>query len=128
MSIVENPTLDMLKSFFRTRQDELARRYMTMVKDVPKTGWKESLENCMHWMNDQALDVIKNLEIPIFSINSDEYPTEAAIFRKYSPLFKVRVIQGANHVVFWEKPDLFGKYLKEFIGDLQVLAKGIDPS
>lgn len=123
MATVENPTPDAVKPFFRTRREELARRYMAMVKGVPKTGWKESLENCLHWMNDQALDVIQGIDIPIFSINSDEYPTEAALFRKFSPLFKVRVIQGVNHVVFWEKPDVFQTYLKEFVQDIQALQR-----
>lgn len=121
MDIVTQPTPDKVKPFFRTRREELARRYMAMVKDVPKTGWKESLENCLHWMNEKAADTLQGLDIPVFSINSDEHPTEAAIFRKYSPLYKVRVIQGVNHVVFWEKPDMFETFLDEFIEDMTLL-------
>lgn len=123
MDTVTYPTLDKVKPFFRTHQDELSKRYMAMIRDVPKTGWKESLENCMRWMNDEATASIQTLQAPIFSINSDQYPTEAALFRKYSPLYKVRTIQGVNHVVFWEAPGMFVEYLRECIHDLQILSQ-----
>lgn len=121
MDKVANPTVDKVKPFFKTHQDELAKRYLAMVADAPKTGWKESLENGMHWLNDDAREAIQGLQAPVFSINSDQYPTEAALFRKLSPLFKVRVVQGVGHVVFWESPGIFLEYLQEFIHDFQVL-------
>lgn len=124
MDAVTDPSLDKIRPFFKTHQDGLAERYMAMVKDAPKDGWKESLENCMHWMNDEASDSIRNLGAPIFSINSDQYPTEAALLRKLTPLYKVRVIQGVGHVVFWEAPDPFFDYLQEFIHDFRVLDFG----
>ena len=86
-----------------------------------KTGWKESLTHCFKWLNNDATDVIKNLDVPIFAINSDQHPTEASVFRKYSPLYKVRIIQGVNHVVFWEAPEIFTRYLDEFVHDLYML-------
>lgn len=90
-----------------------------MVKDAPKIGWKESLHNCLVWINQSSVESIKSLSIPILAINADQYPTDAEAFRKYNPLFKARIIKGVYHCVFWESPDRFNQYLEESIQDIQ---------
>ena len=94
-----------------------------MVKDVPKTGWEESLRNCLVWLSRSSVESLKSLNIPILAINADQYPTDEMVFRKYNPAFKARIIQGVYHVVFWELPEKFNQYLKESIEDIQQLSR-----
>ena len=119
MDTVTDPTFDKVKPFFKTKQHELSERYIAMITDVPKIGWNESLQNCLVWLNDTCVDSIKNLDLPIVAINADQQPTDVEAFRKYNPSFKARIIEGVNHVVFWESPEQFDLYLKESIRDIQ---------
>lgn len=123
MDTVTEPTLDKVKPWFKTKQEELGQKYINMVKDAPKKGWKESLHNCMVWLNRSSVESIQSLNIPILAINADQYPTDEIVFRKYNPAFKARIIEGVYHVVFWESPEQFNRYLRESIADIQQLSK-----
>jgi pimeloyl-ACP methyl ester carboxylesterase len=118
MDMVTQPTLEKVRPFFRTQQNDLGNRYIAMISDVPKIGWNESLQNCLTWLNDACVEAIQDLHMPIVAINSDQHPTDVDAFRKYNPYFKARIIQGVNHVVFWEAPEQFDRYLEESIQDI----------
>lgn len=119
MDTVSSPTTEKVKPFFRTSQDKLSAKYIAMIKDVPKTGWRDSLYNCMIWINNSCQESLKSLPIPILAINADEQPTDTDAFRKYNPWYTARIIKGVNHVVFWEAPDQFETYLQQSIEDIQ---------
>jgi len=119
MDAVTYPTMVKVSPFFRTRKEELGRRYIAMVRDVPKIGWEASLVNCFSWMNTSAKASIRGLGVPILAINGDQQSTETAIFRKYCPQYKARIIEGVYHVLPWESPELFTRYLIESIKDIR---------
>lgn len=124
MDAVTHPTAEKVKPFFKTRTAELSQKYIAMVKEAPKTGWSDSLENCLVWLSQSAVTSIKSLNIPILAINADQYPTDAEAFRKYNPAFKARIIKDVYHCVFWESPDTFNQYLEESIQDIQKASTG----
>lgn len=122
MDAVTYPDMMKVKPFFRTQKDKLGARFMAMVEDVPKAGWEASLVNCFSWLNTSAAASIKSIDLPILAINADQQPTEEAIFRKYCPTYHARIIEGVYHVVPWESPELFTRYLKESIADIRRLS------
>ena len=93
-----------------------------MAKDVPKSGWEASLANCFSWLNTSGTAAIKSLDIPVLAINGDHQETETAIVRKYCPQYKARIIEGVYHVVPWESPEQFTRYLLESIEDIRSLS------
>ncbi len=115
MDVVNAPSIEKAKHFFKTNSHALGERYIGMVKDVPKTGWSESLTDCFRWMNEDCIGAIKNCSVPVLSINSDQYPTNVLAFRKYIPSYSAKIIPGVNHVVIWEAPKKFNQLLEESI-------------
>ncbi len=73
-------------------------------------------------MNTWAKSSIKNLGIPILAINGDQQSTETAIFQTDCPQYKARIMEGVYHVVPWESPELFTRYLRESIKDIRKLS------
>ncbi|MBW2204814.1 MAG: alpha/beta hydrolase [Deltaproteobacteria bacterium] len=82
MDAVTAPGVEKAMPFFMTNSHALAERYVAMVKDVPKTGWNESLTNCFRWINEDCIEALKNCAVPIVAINSDQDPTNVPAFRK----------------------------------------------
>lgn len=115
MDAVTAPSVEKARHFFITNSHALAERYVAMVKDVPKTGWKESLTNCFRWINEDCIEALKKCAVPILAINSDEDPTNVPAFRKYIPSYDVRILHGVKHVLMWEAPEKFNRLLEESI-------------
>ena len=115
MDAVTAPSVEKARHFFIKNSHALAERYVAMVKDVPKTGWKESLTNCFRWINEDCIAALKNCVVPILAINSDEDPTNIPAFRKYVPSYNVKILPGVKHVLMWEAPEKFNHLLKESI-------------
>ncbi len=115
MDGVIDPSIEKVKVLFETNAYVLSEKYIAMVKDAPKTGWSESLTNCFKWINDNCVESLKNINVPITAINSDQYPTNSEAFRKHIPSFKAKIIPGVKHVVFWEAPEKFNQLLDESI-------------
>ncbi|MGE5806204.1 MAG: alpha/beta fold hydrolase, partial [Ignavibacteria bacterium] len=65
---------------------------------------------------DQAENV-KDLRIPVISINTDLYPTNAEANKKIAD-FSVKIIKGIGHFPMLENKEMFNKYLAEAIIDL----------
>lgn len=115
MDAVTAPGVEKARHFFMTNSHALAERYVAMVKDVPKTGWNESLTNCFRWINEDCIGALKKCSVPIVAINSDEDPTNVPAFRKYIPSYNVRILPGVKHVLMWEAPEKFNRLLEESI-------------
>lgn len=118
MDLLNNMTNEKLVAmgFYKTNQEANYVRVMELYPDtVSKIGWKESLRANMTWMNEDCINSLEKLEVPLHAINSDMQPTEVEIFRKYVPEFEAKIIHDVGHLVFWEKPNEFQKLLEESI-------------
>jgi pimeloyl-ACP methyl ester carboxylesterase len=67
---------------------------------------------------DQA-ENIKDLRIPIISINTDLYPTNAEANKKIAD-FSVKIIKGIGHFPMLENREMFNRYLAEAITELMI--------
>ena len=86
-----------------------------MVNNVPKIGWRESLNDIFRWENDDFIESLTKIQVPIIAINSDQKPTNVEGFRKYVSSFKAKIIPNVGHVVFWDAPKEFNRLLEESI-------------
>jgi len=84
-----------------------------MINDVPKIGWRESLNDIFRWINDDCVKSLNKIQAPIIAINSDQKPTNVEAFRKYVPLFKAKIIPDVGHIVFWDATEEFNRLLEE---------------
>ncbi len=64
------------------------------------------------------LPTLKEIDLPIISINCDLYPVAVEENKKYVKYFEVKMINGAGHFLMIEKPEEFNKLLKEAVIEL----------
>jgi len=115
MDVVTNPTIDKMKPFFRKNTEASFERVLSMINDVPKIGWRESLNDIFRWLNEDCIESLTKIQAPIIAINSDQTPTNVESFMKYVPSFKAKIIPDVGHVVFWDAPEEFNRLLEESI-------------
>ena len=115
MDIVTAPTLEKMKPLFRKNKEESFKRVLSMVNNVPKIGWRESLNDIFRWENDDFIESLTKIQVTIIAINSDQKPTNVEGFRKYVSSFKAKIIPNVGHVVFWDAPKEFNRLLEESI-------------
>ena len=116
MDLVTSPTPEKLEGvFYKRNPDASFERAFSMLKDVPRIGWKESINDFFRWANEDCIESLKKTRAPIISINSDQTPTNVEAFRKCVPSFKVKIIPDVGHLVMWDAPEEFNRLLEESI-------------
>lgn len=88
---------------------------MSLYDGASHIGWEESLMGYLNWLNDQCIETLKNVNVPVIAINSDNEPTNVEAFRKYVPSFRAKIMTDVGHVLFWDNPDEFNRLLTESI-------------
>jgi len=61
---------------------------------------------------------VGKMEMPIYSINADLWPTNFEVNKKYVKSFKLKMMKGIGHFVMLEDPEKFNKLLEEIIKEL----------
>ena len=105
--------LDSLDVFFNSRQKAL--RYDSLLPNQIPPFWWDITRSAFRWMRDDAKPTIQEVEVPIYSINADDTPTDEDAMRQYHPNFKATIIKGTTHYVNWDKPDEFNKALEAIV-------------
>lgn len=57
------------------------------------------------------IDNPPEINVPVWCLNTDLYPTKTDINRRIIPQFQLRIMPGAGHFIMLEKPDEFNKEL-----------------
>lgn len=115
MDVVTSPSIEKMKYFFRKNPQASFERVLLMVNDVPKIGWRESLNNFFRWRNDNCVESLTKIKCPIIAINSDQKVTDVEAFRKHVPSFKAKIIPDVGHIIMWDAPEEFNRLLEESI-------------
>ncbi len=61
---------------------------------------------------------IKDIQIPVISINADLYPTNAEANKKITD-FSVKIIEGVGHFPMIENEEAFNNYLEQSVNELK---------
>jgi pimeloyl-ACP methyl ester carboxylesterase len=117
MDFVTNPSNEKFVGggFYKKNTDLAYPRIISMVKDNPKIGWRESLHEILRWQNEDIAKALEKLQVPLVAINADTEPTNVESFKKYVPAFEATIISGTGHVIMWDAPDEFNKALEKNI-------------
>ena len=117
MDLVTEPSIEKLEysAYFLKKKQELNERLITMIKDVSKVGWSESIKDFYRWSNEECTKSLLKIQAPVIAINSDQPPTNVEAFKEYVPSFEAKIIPGVGHVVFWDAPDEFNRLLEEAV-------------
>jgi pimeloyl-ACP methyl ester carboxylesterase len=120
MDLVTNPTNEkaVAGGFYKKNPEASFQRVVAMLsanKNTSRIGWKESINDAFRWQNEDCIESLKKIRVPIISISSDMEPTNVEAFRKYVPSYELKIIPDVAHVVMWDNPEEFNRLLEESI-------------
>ena len=64
------------------------------------------------------LPVLREIKAPIRAINSDLFPTNVEVNRKYVPGYQAAIMKGVGHYLMLELPEAFNALLAEALREL----------
>jgi len=67
------------------------------------------------YVTGESTEPYSQIDAPIVSINTDQWPTDVESNRKYMKKYDVMIIKGAGHFLMLENPDQFNKALAKVI-------------
>jgi pimeloyl-ACP methyl ester carboxylesterase len=102
---------------------ELIDKYIDMAFYAPKTGWWEAIEDFFRWSNEECIESLQALKVPLMSINSDYMDTNVNAFQKYGSSYQLKTISTISHLVMWEAPDEFNRLLEEAVQEFVQMAE-----
>jgi pimeloyl-ACP methyl ester carboxylesterase len=120
MDLVTNPTNEkaVTGGFYKKNQEASFQRAVAMLsanKNTSRIGWKESLDDYWRWANEDCIESLKKVRVPVISISSDMEPTNVEAFKKYVPSYELKIIPDVAHLVMWDNPEEFNRLLEESI-------------
>lgn len=68
--------------------------------------------------NYDMANTFKEIKVPVKCVNSDFWPTDAEVNRRYMSSFEVSIIKGVGHFPMLERPDEFNKLLNRSIKEI----------
>jgi pimeloyl-ACP methyl ester carboxylesterase len=118
--VVTNPTNEKFVAggFYKKNPEASYERVLSMLsghKNTSRIGWKESLDDLLRWHNEDRIESLKKVRVPITSINSDMEPTNVEAFKKYVPSYELKIIPDVAHLVMWDNPEEFNRLLEESV-------------
>ena len=119
MDLINNVTPERLigTGFFREVPEDAIDKIQKMLDRDP-SAWQEILAANYRWVNEDCLESLEEIEVPIIAINADYIPTATEVYRKYVPSFEAKILSGSGHVIMWEIADEFNRTLEESILEL----------
>lgn len=119
MNAITNPSKDGLKGvFFKRNIDESFNKVLSMLEGPSRIGWEEAISENFRWQNEDCIQAIKTIKVPIVAINSNNQPTNVEAFNNYVPSFQVKIMEDVGHVVFWDSPDEFNNHVEDSVQEM----------
>jgi pimeloyl-ACP methyl ester carboxylesterase len=78
-----------------------------------------ALVGYLDWYHEESETAFRELNTPVYLINSDMNPTNVDAGREYISSFEVVLMSGVGHFVMMEDPDTFNRLLDEIVEGLQ---------
>ena len=70
-----------------------------------------------------AAPAFESIKAPIHAINGDKFPTDVEGNRRHAPQYRVTVMKGVGHYLMLERPEEFGRLLRETLESLRTEPK-----
>ncbi len=109
-------TKGFVKTMFPPTADSLLVK--KVADDMSSAPPKIAISAMENMFRDNAIPALKELDVPIISINCDLYPVKVEENRKHTKSFDVKMMNGVGHFVMLEDPEKFNALLQESIDEL----------
>jgi pimeloyl-ACP methyl ester carboxylesterase len=78
----------------------------------------QAFESMYKFGKEKIEEKLAGMNIPVYSVNADLWPTNENYNRSVVPDFKVRYMPGYGHFIMLENPELFNRLLQETIDEI----------
>ena len=112
-------TANMVRGMFIPSSDSalVEKIVRDMSSAQPEIGIGELIGNG-NYQNNELIQALREVQVPIRCINSDMVPTNVEVAQKYSKSFEVKYMSNVGHFVMMEDPETFNRLLDETVSDL----------
>ncbi len=108
-------TKGFVKSMFpQTADSNLVKKVADDMSSAPPAVAVSAIRNTFYY---DPIPTLKEIHLPIISINCDMYPVAVEENKKIVKDYKVKFMNGVGHFLMLEKPDEFRKLLLEAVKD-----------
>ncbi len=116
MDLIQNPTAEkgVALGFVVNNPEESMEKVKVML-DRDQTGWNDMLLENFRWENEDCIPALKEVKVPLVSINPMHNMADIMVFNKYVPSFEARYLGGTGHVMMWDVTEDFNRTLEESI-------------
>ena len=116
MDLIHNPTPEkaVALGFVVNNPEESVEKVKAML-DRDQTGWRDMLLENFRWENEDCVPALKEVKVPMLSINPMHNMADIMVFNKYVPTFEARYLGGTGHVMMWDVTEDFNRALEESI-------------
>jgi pimeloyl-ACP methyl ester carboxylesterase len=112
-------TKQFIKKMFNANSDSiLINKIAENMSQAPQDIALNSFEHALFY---NPVPALKEIKLPIVSIDSDMYPVAVEENRKIVAYFTEKTIKDVGHFVMLEKPKQFNEYLFEAIDELSTI-------
>ncbi|UCC39632.1 MAG: alpha/beta hydrolase [Candidatus Aminicenantes bacterium] len=109
--------------FTPTSDSALVEKIANDMSSAPPDVGIGALEGYVDFQNNEIIQVLKEVKVPITCINSDKDPTNVEINQHYAPSFKAMIMSGVGHFNMMEDPETFNRLLEESVQEFVQKAK-----
>lgn len=118
-SFVDNfyeTTQGFVKGMFPASSDSaIVKRISDDMSQAPPQVATSAMRNLFFY---NPLPTLKEIDLPIISINCDLYPVAVEANKKVAKSFEVKMMNGVGHFLMIERPEEFNKLLRESVKEL----------
>lgn len=111
-----NSTIEFVKSMFPPNADQiLVEKISQDMSQAPPRVATSAMRNLFYY---NPIPSLKEIDLPIISINCDLYPVNIEENKKHVKSFEVKTMKGVGHFIMLERPEEFNFLLSEAINEL----------
>lgn len=101
--------------FVPTSDPKLIERIVVKTQAAPPEIAIAALRSSFSYGAAPAFEAVK---VPIHAINGDKFPTNVEANRRHAPQYRLTLMTGVGHYLMLERPEEFGRLLRETLGSL----------
>jgi pimeloyl-ACP methyl ester carboxylesterase len=106
-------TQGFVRSMFPQDADTLiVKRVVDDMSSAPPEVAVSAMRNLFYY---DPIPTLRNLNLPLISINCDMYPVSIEENKKYVKDYEVKFMKGVGHFLMLERPDEFNRFVSEAV-------------
>jgi len=111
-----NSTIEFVKSMFPPDADQILLEKISQdMSQAPPRVATSAMRNLFYY---NPIPSLKEIDLPIISINCDLYPVNIEENKKHVKSFEVKMMKGVGHFIMLERPEEFNSLLSEAVDKL----------